>query len=245
MRSMKVRKRGFTLIELAVTAFIVSGLVVAIVAAVGSGRQVAQGNVSAAGGALSQYAGLGDPVVYEVGDPGPGGGIIFYVAETQFACGPTLTDFCTYLEAAPAGRQTHVSVGLPAGDPAQDPAAQWKTASGETPGTLEVLGSGFSNTYVAMGTGPSGYTLSAATHPAAALARAYEGEGKTDWFLPSRDELSELFKERDRVGGFATVAYWSSSEFSTSTVWNQNFSSGGLSFSSKTTSIQVRPVRAF
>ena len=54
----RFRKRGFTLTELAVTAFIVSGLVVAIVAAVGTGRDVAQNNVSAADGALSQYAGL-------------------------------------------------------------------------------------------------------------------------------------------------------------------------------------------
>ena len=54
----RFRKRGFTLTELAVTAFIVSGLVVAIVAAVGTGRDVAQNNVTAADGALSQYAGL-------------------------------------------------------------------------------------------------------------------------------------------------------------------------------------------
>ena len=54
----RFRKRGFTLTELAVTAFIVSGLVVAIVLAVGTGRDVAQNNVTAAGGALSNYAGL-------------------------------------------------------------------------------------------------------------------------------------------------------------------------------------------
>ena len=54
----RFRKRGFTLTELAVTAFIVSGLIVAIVAAVGTGRNVAQNNVSAADGALTNYRGL-------------------------------------------------------------------------------------------------------------------------------------------------------------------------------------------
>ena len=41
-------------------------------------------------------------VTYAVGNTGPGGGKIFYVAATPFACGPTLAASCTYLEAAPA-----------------------------------------------------------------------------------------------------------------------------------------------
>jgi hypothetical protein len=36
-----------------------------------------------------------------VGNRGPGGGTIFYVATTPFVCGPTLATTCTYLEAAP------------------------------------------------------------------------------------------------------------------------------------------------
>jgi hypothetical protein len=37
-----------------------------------------------------------------VGQPGPGGGKIFYVSDTNFQCGPTLSLTCNYLEAAPA-----------------------------------------------------------------------------------------------------------------------------------------------
>lgn len=37
-----------------------------------------------------------------VGDPGPGGGEIFYVSSEEFLCGPTLNDDCNYLEAAPS-----------------------------------------------------------------------------------------------------------------------------------------------
>jgi hypothetical protein len=39
-------------------------------------------------------------IVYAVGDTGPGGGKIIYVASTPFACGQTS---CTYLEVAPSG----------------------------------------------------------------------------------------------------------------------------------------------
>lgn len=38
----------------------------------------------------------------ELGDPGPGGGTIFYVSEQRFPCGPTLEDLCDFLEAAPS-----------------------------------------------------------------------------------------------------------------------------------------------
>ena len=42
------------------------------------------------------------PVVYQVGQTGPGGGIIFYKhASGTFACGATLNQNCTYLEVAP------------------------------------------------------------------------------------------------------------------------------------------------
>jgi hypothetical protein len=34
---------------------------------------------------------------------GPGTGTIFYVTQTDFACGPNLSDLCNYLEAAPSG----------------------------------------------------------------------------------------------------------------------------------------------
>lgn len=38
----------------------------------------------------------------EIGDSGPGGGTIFYETTTAFACGPTLSTTCNYLEAAPS-----------------------------------------------------------------------------------------------------------------------------------------------
>ncbi len=47
----------------------------------------------------------------------------------------------------------------------------------------------------------------------AAMARAevYDGGGKTDWFLPTMDELQVLyeFNGRNTIGGFTASQYWS------------------------------------
>ncbi len=50
---------------------------------------------------------------------------------------------------------------------------------------------------------------------AAELATNYEWfNGQTDGFLPSKDELNELYKQKDVVGGFVNYIYWSSTESS-------------------------------
>ena len=50
--------------------------------------------------------------------------------------------------------------------------------------------------------------------------------GKSDWFLPSKDELNELFKQKEVVGNFAVTGYWSSSEIDSAYAWHQGFSIG-------------------
>ena len=64
---------------------------------------------------------------------------------------------------------------------------------------------------------------------AASLCRNYRGGGFTDWFLPSKDELNELYINSAVVGGLASSSYWSSSEFvssSNSSAWFQYFFNG-------------------
>jgi hypothetical protein len=54
--------------------------------------------------------------------------------------------------------------------------------------------------------------------------------GYKDWCLPSKDELNELFTNRDLIGGFDNSEYWSSSvEVWQSLAYYQNFSNGGCS----------------
>lgn len=45
----------------------------------------------------------------------------------------------------------------------------------------------------------------------------------SDWYLPSRDELSKFYISKGEVGGFASDWYWSSSEASEGDAWFQGF----------------------
>ena len=69
--------------------------------------------------------------------------------------------------------------------------------------------------------------------------------GYQDWYLPSKSELNELYKQKNSVGGFTVFAYWSSSEVDASTAWFQNFGSGLQATELKIASYALRPVRKF
>ncbi|AOS84212.1 hypothetical protein BIU88_08755 [Chlorobaculum limnaeum] len=70
--------------------------------------------------------------------------------------------------------------------------------------------------------------------------------GYSDWYLPSKWELSELYKHKWVVGGFADDSYWSSTEVSAHYAWLQYFVDGGQTYFSKgSDNFRVRPVRAF
>lgn len=58
-------------------------------------------------------------------------------------------------------------------------------------------------------------------------------DGYDDWYLPSNDELSKLYLNKDKVGGFTGDFYWSSTEFNEwygngSRAWVLHFNSGVL-----------------
>jgi hypothetical protein len=199
------------------------------------------------------------PAGYEVGDLGPGGGIVFYVAETPFDCGPNLEAVCTYLEAA---------------EGSVDPDRTWTSTDdldlsvANAVGTA--IGTGYRNSIAIANQDGNNASTSAAV-----LAREYDNGGKTDWYLPSRDELNQMCKwQRGITGptltnltsvcaggavntgtgasGFAGGYYWSSSDFGSSEfqlAWLQDFGvEAGDSTPTegmKTSSYYVRPVRAF
>jgi hypothetical protein len=107
------------------------------------------------------------------------------------------------------------------------------------------IGQGSSNTDKILAKYPAG-TYS---NTAAAVAREYNGGGYSDWFLPSKDELSKLHANKDMIGGFKK-GYWSSSETDSNDAFilpfdleklsnNSNYAStkGGLQY--------VRAIRVF
>ena len=191
-----------------------------------------------------------------VGDVGPGGGKVFYVAPSSFtstgsACGST----CTYLEAAPVGwitastpvGQANCSIGkltansefpVTAGTSTIDPRCAWSGTNRPIQITGTAIGSGYANTLAMIKQDSTAGT-------AGTVARAFRGGGKADWSLPSRDELDQLYKAKTIIGGLASDYFWSSSENGVG-VWDQNFGNGGQhGWGKESAGFYVRPVRAF
>ena len=78
--------------------------------------------------------------------------------------------------------------------------------------------------------------------------------GYSDWFLPSKDELNEMYLNIGQgnalglgnVGGFANNGYWSSTEYDNNFAWRQNFTSGNQgNYGKNNSNYDVRAVRAF
>ena len=164
-----------------------------------------------------------------VGDTGPGGGTIFYVDLTR-------AEGSQYFEAACAGW----SDGTCGGSDLTDPTAPW--------GCFGTLIAGAVGT--AIGTGEQNTTDivngCATAGSAAKLANDLVLGGQSDWFLPSKDELNQMYIRRTARGGFSTVVfYWSSSDDNGYSAWYQYFNDGGQGEYAKYWSGFVRPVRAF
>jgi hypothetical protein len=130
-----------------------------------------------------------------VGNTGPGGGKVFYVAGSPFACGPTLASSCTYLEAALSDDS---GVACEAGSIAGNSGSAYL----DTNGTYNDIGAGYKSTLV---------ITNVCSEGAAASARAKIGSGgQNDWYLPNRAELNTLYGQRVLVGGFSSNQYWAS-----------------------------------
>ena len=78
--------------------------------------------------------------------------------------------------------------------------------------------------------------------------------GYSDWFLPSKDELNQMYVNKAAIGGFPeeeTVRRYllyissSESEYVEWRMWLQNFFTGNQSDWSKENSYNVRAIRAF
>lgn len=82
---------------------------------------------------------------------------------------------------------------------------------------------------------------------AAKLCRDYKGGGYNDWFLPSKDQLNDLYFKKTIVGGFSNQIYWSSSEYGLGTAWVQDFETGQqhLDNVSDGANVHTRAIRSF
>lgn len=116
--------------------------------------------------------------------------------------------------------------------------ALWGCDGTSIPGTSTTIGTGQANTTAIInGCGTAGI--------AARICDDLVLNGFTDWFLPSKDELNQIYLQRNVIGGFGNNYYWSSSEYDATMAWDQNFSSGSQYFGGKSNAAHVRAVRAF
>ena len=66
-----------------------------------------------------------------------------------------------------------------------------------------------------------------------------------DWRLPTQDELKVMYQNKDQIGEFYNINYWSSIEQDNNLAWLQGFYLGLKTCSNKNVKYGVRAVRAF
>ena len=163
------------------------------------------------------------------------GGVVYYVA-------PTPTDL---------DGDGKVDIGLICAVEDQSAAIDWilggltqSTANGNT---LEAIGTGQTNTTAMMN--QAGYTGGAAQ-----VAEDYSvtdnGVTYNDWFLPSLEELNQMYSQKNSIEAAAGVTpfganYWSSSEYNSNKAKSVNMSSGNDSNTNKSSQYSVRAIRTF
>jgi len=114
----------------------------------------------------------------------------------------------------------------------------WGVYGSYIPGTSTAIGSGQANTIAIV-------TALGSPNIAARICNDLVINGYTDWFLPSKDELNQLYIQKDIVGGFVATNYWSSSEVSSVDAYCQSFSTGAILWGNHGGPGYVRAVRSF
>ncbi|MDR2602891.1 MAG: DUF1566 domain-containing protein [Spirochaetaceae bacterium] len=164
---------------------------------------------------------------YEVGSSGPGGGIIFYKKATS-------KDGWRYLELAPAETEFNAPWGF-----------YENGAYGPDGLATELsIGAGRLNTQTVV----SRMSAYKKTGSAAQAVRRISCGGFNDWFIPSKDEMQEIWEALGSkgLGNFHAVPYWTSSQSDYPYVWFFDFRDGKWYYNGRKPDVmRVRAIRAF
>lgn len=192
----------------------------------------------------------------KIGMTGPGGGLIFFVDYNDQYAG------FNYLEAAPTdgvfassaatGVWATTVANCGAVSNASCQANSIYTQTGVALATIKGLhrglfgGQSATNAIIAKHAGVA-LNLFAAGVADSYTAPAFNGVTISDYYLPTRDEIELMQKNLNNsgVGGFVGNDYWSSSEGDASYAWTQAFDRGVQSDGGKSSTLYLRPVRAF
>jgi hypothetical protein len=177
-------------------------------------------------GGIPTWVGGTPPPPATVGDL-RASGIVFWVDPTDNTHG---------LVCALEDYQSYVDWGCDGTDLPSVPNFAWN--SGNPVGAGVEIGDGEPNT--------TGMLADCPSASAALAARSYGPE----WFLPSVNELNEIYINKatlEAVSGVVAFsgAYWSSTEFDFDNAWSQGFDNGNQYNVTKNFTINVRAVRAF
>ena len=190
----------------------------------------ASGWKNAAGGDITDPPAIGD---YR------DGGIVFYIASPP----------------ADLDGDGDLDTGLVCAIVDQSSSIRWilggNTQTTENGGTSASIGQGQTNTTAMMS--QVGYTGGAAK-----VCNDYtitvNGIIYNDWFLPSKDELNQMYTNKAAINSAATANsgsnffdyyYWSSTEYNSNIAWLQYFFNADQNLGGKDYTINVRAVRAF
>ena len=145
------------------------------------------------------------------------------------------------LQAGDIGYDANVPHGLIAAPSDQSTGASWGCKGTLIQGVNwnNAIGTGSQNTFEIM-------VLCSTIGIAARLCGDLELGGYSDWYLPSKDELNQLYINRVAIGTFSDVNYWSSTEYDSDLAWSQGFPNGIQSKYQKSNyAHNVRAVRSF
>jgi hypothetical protein len=160
---------------------------------------------------------------YSVGEVGPAGGYIIY-DKGSYSQG------WRYIEVAPHALEFQ---------------APWGSSEHHVDGTRADIGYGKSNTLLII----SEFDDIGIEDTAAHISKSIKYGNYDDWFLPSKDELSLIYRElkRKNLSSLSDGYYWSSTQENTYFAWQCRFSDGTLSYygNYKHYPHYVRPVRVF
>ena len=164
---------------------------------------------------------------YSIGDTGPSGGKVFITPSTS---GNT-TDL--YFEVAPVSVQVqrYWAQFTPV----------WYNSTSVPLAQFDTIGTGKTNTVAIVNQGNTDPNVSAAKY-----CDDFTYGGFSDWFLPSRDELAQIYTNRVALGNnFGLGYFWSSSEAGFDAAWVRYFTNGTETNIAKANNLYVRPVRSF
>jgi hypothetical protein len=166
--------------------------------------------------------------------PTPTGTAVVTYTIGQAALGGTIAYI---LQSGDPGYDANVQHGLVA-TTADIGTAVWGCSGVPISGTSASIGTGAANTSAIV-------AICTTSGIAAALCQDLVQGGYSDWYLPSRDEMTKLCLNKVAIGGLAAANYWSSTETSVNNASRQRMSDCVATALAKTTTYSVRPVRSF